>query len=39
MNQKITLIGKIVPGYKKNSVEIDNKSINLSNFKGYSHKF
>ncbi len=39
MNQKITLIGKIIPGYKKNSIKLDNKSINVSNFKGYSHKF
>ena len=39
MNQKITLIGKIIPGYKKNSIELHNKSINLGNFKGYSHKF
>ena len=39
MNQKITLIGKIIPGYKKNSIKLGNKSINVSNFKGYSHKF
>ncbi len=39
MNQKITLIGKINSGYKNNSVKLDNKSLNLSNFKGYSHKF
>ena len=39
MNQKITIIGKINNGYKKNSVKLDNKSQNLTNFKGYSHKF
>jgi thiamine-monophosphate kinase len=39
MNQKITLIGKINQGYKKNSIKMDNKSLNLTNFKGYSHKF
>ena len=39
MNQKITLIGKINKGYKKNSLKIDNKPLNLTNFKGYSHKF
>ena len=39
MNQKITIIGKINNGYKKNSINLDNKPLNLSNFKGYSHKF
>jgi thiamine-monophosphate kinase len=39
MNQKITIIGKINNGYKKNSIIVDNKSQNLTNFKGYSHKF
>jgi len=39
MNQKITIIGKISYGYKKNSIKLDNKSQKLSNFKGYSHKF
>ena len=39
MNQKITLIGSINNGYKKNSIKLDNKSQNLTNFKGYSHKF
>ena len=39
MNQKFTIIGKINNGYKKNSVKLDNKPVNLSNFKGYSHKF
>ena len=39
MNQKITLIGKIIPGYKKNSIKMDNKPINLTDFKGYSHRF
>ena len=39
MNQKITQIGKINHGYKKNLLKLDNKSLNLSDFKGYSHKF
>jgi len=39
MNQKITMIGKINNDYKKNSIKLDNKSQNLTNFKGYSHKF
>ena len=39
MNQKITIIGKINNSYKKNSIKLDNKSQNLSKFKGYSHKF
>ncbi len=38
-NQKVTIIGKINAGYKKNSLKLDNKSLNISNFKGYSHKF
>ena len=39
MNQKITRIGKINNCYKKNSIILDNKPLNLSKFKGYSHKF
>ena len=39
MNQKITKIGKIINGYKNNSLKQDNKSLKLTNFKGYSHKF
>ena len=39
MNQKITIIGKINNGYKKNLIKLDNKPQNLTNFKGYSHKF
>ena len=39
MNQKITIIGKINNGYKKNLVKLDNKPQNLTDFKGYSHKF
>ena len=39
MNQKITLIGKINKGYKKNSIKFNNRAQNLSKFKGYSHKF
>ena len=39
MNQKITLIGKINNGHKKNSLNMDNKPLNLTKFQGYSHKF
>ena len=39
LNQKVTIIGKINDGYKKNLLKLDNKSLKLSNFKGYSHKF
>ena len=39
MSQKFTIIGKINNGYKKNSIKLDNKPLNLSKFKGYSHKF
>ena len=39
MNQKITRIGKINSGNKKNSIRLDNKPLNISKFKGYSHKF
>ena len=39
MNQKITIIGKINNGDKKNLIKLDNKSQNSTNFKGYSHKF
>ncbi len=39
MNQKVTIIGKINQGYKKNLAKLDNKPLNLTNFKGYSHKF
>ena len=39
MNHKITIIGKINKGYKKNSIKFHNKPLNLTNFKGYSHKF
>ena len=39
MNQKITLIGKINKGYKKNSIKFNNRPQNLSKLRGYSHKF
>ena len=39
MNQKFTIIGKIDNGYKKNSLKLDNKPLNLRKFKGYTHKF
>ena len=32
MNQKITIIGKINNGYKKNFIKLDNKSQNLTKF-------
>ncbi len=39
MNQKITMIGEINNGNKKKLLKLDNKSQNLTDFKGYSHKF
>ena len=39
MNQKITIIGTINKRFKKNSLILDNKPLNLVNFQGYSHKF
>tara|TARA_Y100000590_G_scaffold182923_1_gene208430 strand:- start:843 stop:1802 length:960 start_codon:yes stop_codon:yes gene_type:complete len=39
MNQKVTIIGKINNGYKKNLLKYANKPQKLTNFKGYSHKF
>ena len=39
MNQKMTVIGKINRNNKKNLIKLGNKSLNLTNFKGYSHKF
>ena len=39
MNQRFTIIGKINNRYKKNSIKIGNKPLNLSKFNGYSHKF
>jgi len=39
MNQKITIIGKINKVYKKNLIKSPNKTLNLRDFKGYSHKF
>ena len=39
INQKVTLIGKIIQHDKKNSIKMANKPINLTNFKGYSHNF
>ena len=39
INQKVTLIGKIIQYDKKNSIKMANKPINLTNFKGYSHNF
>ena len=39
MNQKVTLIGKINGSNKKNLLLDGNKSLKLSKFSGYSHKF
>ena len=39
LNQKFTIIGKINKGYKKNLIKLSNKPLNLTKFKGYSHKF
>ncbi len=39
MNQKLTIIGKINNGTKKNLLNLDNNPQNLSKYKGYSHKF
>tara|TARA_Y100000590_G_C15695991_1_gene1005126 strand:+ start:664 stop:1623 length:960 start_codon:yes stop_codon:yes gene_type:complete len=39
MNQKMTIIGKINNRFKKNSILLNDKSVNLSNFEGYLHKF
>ena len=39
MNQKMTIIGKINNRFKKNSILLNNRSVNLSKFEGYSHKF
>ena len=39
INQKITIIGKILSGKKRNVIKIDNKSLNISDFKGYDHSF
>ena len=39
MNQKISIICKINNDYKKNLLNMDNKSIKLAKYQGYSHKF
>ena len=39
MNHKFTIIGRVNNWNKKNIIKLDNKPQNLSNFKGYSHKF
>ena len=39
MNQKISIIGQINNEYKKNLLNIDNKSLKLAKYQGYSHKF
>ena len=39
MNQKVTIIGSIKDGNKKNLLLQGNKSLNLSKYRGYSHKF
>ena len=39
MNQKISIIGKINNNYKNNLLNMDNKSLKLAKYQGYSHKF
>ncbi len=39
LNQKVTLIGHINNGDKKNVVVFKNKPLKISKFKGYFHKF
>ena len=39
MNQKVTIIGNIKNGNKKNLLLQGNKPLKLSKYKGYSHKF
>tara|TARA_B100000427_G_C14962670_1_gene357450 strand:+ start:183 stop:500 length:318 start_codon:yes stop_codon:yes gene_type:complete len=39
LNQKVTLIGHINNGDKKNVVIFKNKPLKISQFKGYFHKF
>ncbi len=39
LNQKITIIGKINNRLAKHLLLLDNKSVNLVNYQGYSHKF
>ena len=39
MNQKITKIGKILSGKKRNTIKTNNKSLNISNYNGYNHYF
>ena len=39
MNQKVSLIGNINSGKKKNLLLQGNKSLKLGKFRGYSHKF
>ena len=39
MNQKITKIGKILSGKKRNTIKTNNKSLNISNYNGYNHNF
>ena len=39
MNQKVTIIGKINNQNQKNLLKLDDKSLKLANYRGYSHKF
>ena len=39
MNQKVTIIGSIKDGNKKNLLLQSNKPLKLSKYRGYSHKF
>ncbi len=39
LNQKFTIIGKVINFKKKKMIKLDNKPQNLSKFEGYFHKF
>ena len=39
LNQKFTIIGKVINLKKKKMIKLDNKPQNLSKFEGYFHKF
>ena len=39
MNQKVSLIGEILPKKAKNLLYSDKKVFKLTKYKGYSHKF
>tara|TARA_B100000945_G_C20328338_1_gene571116 strand:- start:26 stop:985 length:960 start_codon:yes stop_codon:yes gene_type:complete len=39
LNQKVTIIGKINKGHKKNLIKFADKTLKFTDFIGYSHKF